>query len=264
MSLKNFNTTELKRLSKICERVHCYNSTEPFANHLYVVLRDALPSLHFMSMDFTLAPLGVRQAINESLPDQSFKGFMRYMHQHPGIQRYCVANQPVGSLLTELGPETYRKTELYNEVYRPVNIEDQVWVGVGDRKELIALSYSRDHAYEERDLLLLSLIQPHANLAWRNWKRLCALKEQVANLSAPQVQSEQQALEQVAMQSAIQSLTRRQREVVELVATGKTNMEIGASLGISPRTVGKHLEQIFAALRVNNRTALARLAQPRS
>jgi DNA-binding NarL/FixJ family response regulator len=49
--------------------------------------------------------------------------------------------------------------------------------------------------------------------------------------------------------------------VVELVASGKTNVEIAADLHISPRTVGKHLEQIFTAVDVNNRTALARMAR---
>src|SRR2546430_10338226 len=35
-------------------------------------------------------------------------------------------------------------------------------------------------------------------------------------------------------------LTRRQREVLRLVAAGKTNDEIEAALGISPRTVDTH------------------------
>lgn len=41
------------------------------------------------------------------------------------------------------------------------------------------------------------------------------------------------------------------------MAEGKTNTEIGIVLGISPRTVQKHLEQIFQLLGVETRTAAA-------
>lgn len=255
MSLRNISAAELKRVTRVCERLHYSNSNEPFANHLYVVLQEALPSIHFMSIHFSLSPVTVKQILNQTLP--GYEGFMRYMHQHPGIQCYCAANQSVGSLLTEFAPAAYRKTELYNEVYRPVNIEDQVWLGVGDRKELIALSYSRDTAYTERDQQLLSMIQPHANIAWKNWKRIRSLENRLREQNTPTIASEQQTRHASAMQASIQSLTRRQREVVERVAVGKTNLEIAAELQISPRTVAKHVEHIFTALNIHTRTALA-------
>lgn len=53
------------------------------------------------------------------------------------------------------------------------------------------------------------------------------------------------------------SLTNRESEVLLWVAMGKTNREIGLILSLSPRTVNKHLEQIFRKLGVENRTAAA-------
>jgi DNA-binding CsgD family transcriptional regulator len=53
------------------------------------------------------------------------------------------------------------------------------------------------------------------------------------------------------------SLSRRELQVVELAATGQTNAEIGEALGISGRTVQKHLERAFDKLGVANRTAAA-------
>jgi len=50
-------------------------------------------------------------------------------------------------------------------------------------------------------------------------------------------------------------LTQRESEVLCWVAQGKTNPEIGAILGISPRTVQKHLERIYGRLGVENRHA---------
>jgi DNA-binding CsgD family transcriptional regulator len=52
-------------------------------------------------------------------------------------------------------------------------------------------------------------------------------------------------------------LTRREREVVALVAAGKTNADIGELLALSPRTVQKHLEHVFTKLGVETRTAAA-------
>lgn len=55
-------------------------------------------------------------------------------------------------------------------------------------------------------------------------------------------------------------LTSRESEVLYWISNGKTNREIAEILGMSPRTVNKHLEQIFPKLNVENRTAAARIA----
>jgi DNA-binding NarL/FixJ family response regulator len=52
-------------------------------------------------------------------------------------------------------------------------------------------------------------------------------------------------------------LTAREAEVLLWLSRGKANREIGQILGISPRTVNKHLEQIFVKLGVENRASAA-------
>jgi DNA-binding CsgD family transcriptional regulator len=52
-------------------------------------------------------------------------------------------------------------------------------------------------------------------------------------------------------------LTAREAEVLLWVGRGKTNRDIADILGLSPRTINKHLEQIFAKLGVENRAAAA-------
>lgn len=49
----------------------------------------------------------------------------------------------------------------------------------------------------------------------------------------------------------------RRAEVLALLAEGKSNASIAASLGLSARTVGKHLELIYRDLEVEGRTAAA-------
>ncbi len=56
------------------------------------------------------------------------------------------------------------------------------------------------------------------------------------------------------------NLTPRETEVLSWIAKGKTNRDIGDILGMSPRTVNKHLEHIFVKLGVETRTAAASVA----
>ena len=51
-------------------------------------------------------------------------------------------------------------------------------------------------------------------------------------------------------------LTRREYEVTRWICEGKTNAQIAAILGISPRTVHKHVEHIFERVGVDSRVAL--------
>lgn len=62
---------------------------------------------------------------------------------------------------------------------------------------------------------------------------------------------------QSATSLASYRLTQREVEVLMWVARGKTNKDIAEILGMSPRTVNKHLEHIYVKLGVETRTAAA-------
>jgi DNA-binding response OmpR family regulator/DNA-binding CsgD family transcriptional regulator len=55
-------------------------------------------------------------------------------------------------------------------------------------------------------------------------------------------------------------LTQRESEVLMWIARGKSNRDIAEILSLSPRTVNKHLEQIYAKLGVENRASAAAMA----
>ncbi|MDB5847998.1 MAG: DNA-binding response regulator, partial [Rhodoferax sp.] len=55
-------------------------------------------------------------------------------------------------------------------------------------------------------------------------------------------------------------LTPRETEVLSWLAKGKTNRDIAEILGMSPRTVNKHLEHIFEKLGVETRSAATAIA----
>jgi DNA-binding NarL/FixJ family response regulator len=55
-------------------------------------------------------------------------------------------------------------------------------------------------------------------------------------------------------------LSRRELEVLRLLAAGKSNRDIAAALVISEHTVARHVQNIFAKLRVSSRAAATAFA----
>jgi DNA-binding NarL/FixJ family response regulator len=61
----------------------------------------------------------------------------------------------------------------------------------------------------------------------------------------------------------LQALTKRELEILRLVAEGLSNEEIGKKIFISPKTVKTHLSNIFDKLQVHNRFKAALWVMPR-
>ena len=55
-------------------------------------------------------------------------------------------------------------------------------------------------------------------------------------------------------------LTAREVQVLRLVARGSTNRSIGVELGLSERTIDRHVSNIFAKLGVSSRAAATAFA----
>jgi DNA-binding NarL/FixJ family response regulator len=56
-------------------------------------------------------------------------------------------------------------------------------------------------------------------------------------------------------------LSEREREVLDLIASGSTNREIAETLYLSPHTVKEHTSVLYRKLRVRNRAEAVRQAQ---
>jgi DNA-binding NarL/FixJ family response regulator len=97
---------------------------------------------------------------------------------------------------------------------------------------------------------VLARVAAHLRTA-RSLRTARELPSARAPLSAAQIQ---------AILSSRFMLTEREVEVLQWVACGKTNRDIGDILGLSPRTVNKHLEHVYVKLGVETRTAAAAVA----
>jgi DNA-binding CsgD family transcriptional regulator len=88
-----------------------------------------------------------------------------------------------------------------------------------------------------------------------------ALSSQVTRLLIATQGSSSQQSEDHALQSlALAGLSKRQLEILGLLAEGKTNTEIAAALSRSPNTIKLHVSAILRQLNVKSRTQAALLA----
>ncbi len=106
-----------------------------------------------------------------------------------------------------------------------------------------------------------------AESSWNEAGQVCEFEHAGAALSARLIGQrgdsqlllleKREATERAATSLMSYRLTQREVEVLMWVARGKTNKDIAEILGMSPRTVNKHLEHIYVKLGVETRTAAA-------
>ncbi|MGH8583065.1 MAG: response regulator transcription factor [Gammaproteobacteria bacterium] len=174
--------------------------------------------------------------------------FDAHMHEHPIVNHYAEGPEP-GALKIRnfLSPWHYRRTALYHELYRSAGLEYQLTIRLDEGADTctgVTLRRAR-RDFSERERELLVLLRPHLVQAYRNVLVETNLRQALG-------------LRSVGNRSLSSVLSRREAQILDLVALGKSNKDIGQILNSSPRTVGKHLEHLFAKLGVHNRTAAMR------
>ena len=161
--------------------------------------------------------------------------FDRFFAAHPLVRFHMTHRGGATWRISDsLSWETFRGSALYNEYYRRIGLDRAVAMPVVNVEGLLVsfVLNRRGPDFSDRDRQLLDL-----------------LREPVAKLL--------RARRAIAVDPALALLTRREREVLNWVARGKTNADIGAILGISARTAQKHVENMFVKLGVETRTAAA-------
>lgn len=187
---------------------------------------------------------GVRRVV--SFPENAIAAsdqqcFNRLMDQHP-LVRYHSQHPHGGAwrISDSLPMSAFKRQELYADYYRRIGIDHVVAVPIVSNPQLV-MSFVLNRAgrdFDDRERDLLNRLQP----ALANLYRMVAM---AARLQSP------------AHTMRLDSLTPREREILHWVAAGKTDAQIAAILGLSARTVQKHLQNGYVKLGVESRTAAA-------
>jgi DNA-binding CsgD family transcriptional regulator len=138
----------------------------------------------------------------------------------------------------------WHSTAMYRDVIRPQGLDNHIQMclteppgpdaGPGRSVRLFFLRASGPD-FSERDRALLTLLRPHLQQAYHDAER---------------------------RRSPVPDLTPRQWDLLNLIAGGRTNIQIARQLGLSEGTVRTHLENIYGRLQVSNRTAAVVRAFP--
>jgi DNA-binding CsgD family transcriptional regulator len=177
------------------------------------------------------------------LPRSAVEVFDHYFHEHPLVRAHSRNAHAVTTRISDLlRPAEFHRLPLYNDYYRPIRIEHTMAMPIHvDERFLVSFVFNRERAkFCERERDLSEVLRPH-----------------VANLYRYSVALDRMPLlpSDLSRRRTALALTPREREVLDWVAAGKTNRDVAAILGASPRTVEKHLERIFEKLGVETRTA---------
>jgi DNA-binding CsgD family transcriptional regulator len=135
-----------------------------------------------------------------------------------------------------LSMNAFKQQALYADYYRHIGVDHVVAVPIVSNRQLV-MSFVLNRAkrdFSDSECQLLNRLQPALAKLYR-----------FASMTA------QLPLKQVV------SITPREREVLRWVGAGKSDAQIGIILGLSTRTVQKHLENAYVKLGVENRTAAA-------
>jgi DNA-binding CsgD family transcriptional regulator len=161
--------------------------------------------------------------------------FDRHFHDHPLVREHGrnprAVTRRIGELLSE---GQFRRTPLYNDYYRVIGINHVMAVPIHvDARLLVSFVLNRSgYGFSDRDREVLELMRPLLG----NLYRLSTTALSPTPALTPE-------------------LTPREREVLSWVAAGKTDRDIASILGMSPRTVHKHLQHVYEKLGVETRTA---------
>jgi DNA-binding CsgD family transcriptional regulator len=138
----------------------------------------------------------------------------------------------------------YHELPIYRDWYQPVGLDHLLEIAMSVKPHSyrsVLLTRGGDAPdFSERDRVVLETLRPHFRA-----REARAELVKVASGSAPDLDEPSRAQRN--------QLTIREREIVAMVADGKTNAQIAAELWVTPATVKKHLENVYQKLDARGR-----------
>jgi DNA-binding CsgD family transcriptional regulator len=188
-------------------------------------------------------PAGTRRVVgfpHDAISQDHQDCFNRLLHEHP-LVRYHSTHAAGGARRISdcVSGGAFRRQAIYADYYRPIGIDCVMAVPVIASPALV---------------MSFVLNRKGADFTDRERGLLDAMRPALANLYRfATIAAEARAADESA--AAAEGLTPRQLEVLRWVAAGKSDLQVAAILGMSVRTVQKHLENAYVTLGVENRTA---------
>lgn len=221
---------------------------DEFRHGLLDALHRSLPSDYVSLND--VGPGDTAVIVRPTLSAAQVELFGRLVHENPLVRRYAATQDGRAYRFSDVVTrDELHALAIYRRFYEPIGVEHQLAFtlphGAGRILGVALSRCARDYSDAERDLV--NLARPFLIQGYRN-----AIAHERARNGHPDRDGE-------ALLARLRAagLTGREAQVARLVALGSSNRHAGDALGISHRTVGKHLENAARKLGVGDRSSLA-------
>ena len=243
--MERLDAADLARVGRFVAETAEIDGDEPFPRSFLAALRRLVPCdfvafneldrIRELQLNYLEDPLGASDGLEAPI------SYWQARADHP----LCRYHETTGDwrayrLSDFVTDRELRRRRLYDEWVRPTGQRHLITVGLDGplSHTKVFLFYRPDGPdFDERDCAVLDVLRPYFAMRYQTTDRRRRPHDDPA---------------------ASASLTPREREILELVAEGKTNGQIAEQLWISGGTVRRHLENAYEKLGVHTRTAAVR------
>ena len=260
MAGSSLRARDLRALLEAVEILHAPVALTEFPVHLFGVLSRLLPGT-VASFDFVHLPTGkvashITPDVVSSVPAAELEAAVRqYAWQNPVVHHLAAVEPATVVQPTDLlSQHAFRRTDFYNLCFRPLDIEYQIAAGLAWPGHAGGLIINRPgpRNFTAREVEIVRCLRPHIEQAFANALLVAELRARLDAKTAGSAPDPRTG-------NLSAALTAREVEVLRWIGAGKRNAEIATILGVSPRTVDKHVEHPLGKLGVETRTAAASL-----
>ncbi|HET6509140.1 MAG TPA: LuxR C-terminal-related transcriptional regulator [Baekduia sp.] len=234
--------------------IHGYLDVREFRSGLLDALARLVPSEWASLNEMGRASDEVVFVTSPEPADEYREAFTRLAGQNPLVERFLRTLDGRSYRFSDVvSRDELHALDLYREVYAHIDVEHQIAFVVETASEtFLAVALSRrDPDYTDAERALLDRVRPAIIQAHRH---------AVAHMRLRYALTREQSQATIATALRDAGLTVREAEIVSLLAVGHSNASLATALGISVRTVNKHLQTAYRKLAVGGRSSAAAAA----
>jgi DNA-binding CsgD family transcriptional regulator len=239
------------KLLDLIGEVQALLELDELVDGMLAALQRNVPSEYVSINDIGPSPEEVIAVITPPQPEHLHQIYAELAHENPLTARYIETRDGRPHRFSDVcSPAELHRTRLYERVYAPLGVEYQMAFTLpAPSGRILGVALSRSNRdYLDAEKAMIERARPFLIQAWRNALDYTAVRAASGLTRAPDPEVGIAALRKAG-------LTRRQAEVLLLIARGRSTAEVATELALSDRTVHKHLELSYRTLGVNSRWA---------
>jgi DNA-binding CsgD family transcriptional regulator len=167
--MRSLNSDSVAAVMDVALTAYSFDGLESFRRELLPCVRRLIPGdvLGYNELDLET---GQTIVFVES-PEATYRGLIEAFgataHQHPGVQ-LCQRGDFRPHFLSDLVTTTeLHRLELYQEVYRHLGMEDQIYFNLTESANLVTVAISRSRrSFTGRDREMIEMLEPHLRRAY--------------------------------------------------------------------------------------------------